>query len=71
MTMIETLAPRSVFSPEHSHYYGANVQGKPRKFLLNPGGRAKLRQMLGEMSSTEDYSGAFSRAAAGVSAGLP
>lgn len=59
MTMIETLAPRSIFSAEHSHYYGANVQGKPRKFLLNPGGRPKLHEILGEMSSTENYTGAF------------
>lgn len=69
MTMIETLAPRSIFSPEHSHYYGANVQGKVRKFLLNPGGRGKLHEMLGRMSSTEDYGGALSRAAARVRAG--
>jgi hypothetical protein len=62
MTMIETLAPRSVFSPQHSHYYGANVAGKARKFLLNPGGRARFHQMLSEMSATEDYGGAFSRA---------
>jgi len=66
MTMIETLAPRSIFSPRHSHYYGANVAGKVRKFLLNPGGRARFHEMLNEMSSTEDYSGAFSRAAAPV-----
>ena len=69
MTMIETLAPRSIFSPKHSHYYGANVQGKPRKFLLNPGGRGKLHEMLNSMSSTEDYGGAFSRATADVAAG--
>ena len=68
MTMIETLAPRSIFSPEHSHYYGANVAGKARKFLLNPGGRARFHEMMNEMSSTEDYSGAFSRATAGVTA---
>jgi len=68
MTMIETLAPRSIFSPEHSHYYGANVAGKARKFLLNPGGRARFHEMLNEMSSTEDYSGSFSRATAGVTA---
>jgi cation diffusion facilitator CzcD-associated flavoprotein CzcO len=68
MTMIETLAPRSVFSPEHSHYYGANVAGKPRKFLLNPGGRARFHEMLNEMASTEDYRGAFARAAAGAAA---
>ncbi|GAA2592507.1 NAD(P)/FAD-dependent oxidoreductase [Winogradskya consettensis] len=62
MTMIETLAPRSIFSAEHSHYYGANVEGKVRKFLLNPGGRAKLHEMLDEMSSTENYTGAFRKA---------
>jgi cation diffusion facilitator CzcD-associated flavoprotein CzcO len=61
MTMIETLAPRSVFSPKHSHYYGANVAGKPRKFLLNPGGRARFHEMLNEMTSTGDYRGALSR----------
>ncbi|MET4156562.1 NAD(P)/FAD-dependent oxidoreductase [Agromyces sp. PvR057] len=59
MSMVETLAPLSIFSAEHSHYYGANVQGKPKKFLLNPGGRAKLHEMLGELSSTEDYGGAL------------
>jgi cation diffusion facilitator CzcD-associated flavoprotein CzcO len=63
MTMVETLAPKSIFSAEHSHYYGANVQGKARKFLLNPGGRAKLHQMLAELSSTHDYGGAFTTAA--------
>ncbi len=68
MTMVETLAPQSIFSAEHSHYYGANVEGKVRKFLLNPGGRAKLHEMLDEMSSTENYGGAFSSALANVSA---
>ncbi|MFT4307389.1 MAG: NAD(P)/FAD-dependent oxidoreductase [Microbacterium sp.] len=60
MTMIETLAPLSIFSAEHSHYYGANVEGKVRKFLLNPGGRGKLEEILAEVSSTPDYGGAFS-----------
>jgi cation diffusion facilitator CzcD-associated flavoprotein CzcO len=60
MTMIETLAPRSIFSAEHSHYYGANVQGKAKKFLLNPGGRAKLHELLEAVSATPDYDGAFS-----------
>jgi cation diffusion facilitator CzcD-associated flavoprotein CzcO len=64
MTMIETLAPQSIFSAEHSHYYGANVEGKVRKFLLNPGGRGKLHEILDEMTSTENYGGAFTVAAA-------
>jgi cation diffusion facilitator CzcD-associated flavoprotein CzcO len=59
MDMVAELAPRSIFSPEHSHYYGANVKGKPRKFLLNPGGRAKLAEMLAGMTATENYSGAL------------
>jgi hypothetical protein len=61
--MIEALAPQSIFSAEHSHYYGANVEGKVRKFLLNPGGRGKLHEFLDAMSSTEDYNGAFSGSA--------
>lgn len=61
MTMVETLAPMSIFSAEHSHYYGANVEGKPQKFLLNPGGRSKLQEMLGELASTPDFTGALTR----------
>ncbi|MEY9853181.1 cation diffusion facilitator CzcD-associated flavoprotein CzcO [Leifsonia sp. EB41] len=68
MTMVETLAPRSIFSAEHSHYYGANVQGKVRKFLLNPGGRPKLHEILDEMTSTPDFGGALSGALESVSA---
>ena len=68
MTMIETLAPQSIFSPEHSHYYGANVAGKPQKFLLNPGGRAKLHEMLAEVTATENYGGALTQIADRVSA---
>ncbi|MFT4234578.1 MAG: NAD(P)/FAD-dependent oxidoreductase [Microbacterium sp.] len=59
MTMVETLAPRSIFSAEHSHYYGANVEGKVRKFLLNPGGRGTLHDILTEVASTDDYGGAL------------
>lgn len=68
MTMIETLAPKSIFSAEHSHYYGANVEGKVRKFLLNPGGRAKLHEILDEMTATGDYNGALSTVRESVSA---
>ncbi|KHK97820.1 steroid monooxygenase [Microbacterium mangrovi] len=60
MTMVETLAPLSIFSANHSHYYGANVAGKPRKFLLNPGGRGKLHEMLGELTAEHDFGGALS-----------
>lgn len=59
MDMIAELAPKSMYSAEHSHYYGANVAGKPRKFLLNPGGRQALVDILAEMTSTDDYNGAL------------
>ena len=70
MNMVEELASRTGFSAEHSHYYGANVAGKARKYLLNPGGRAKLHEMIADLSSTVDYGGALSAVEAPVSAGL-
>ncbi|MGO1543649.1 MAG: flavin-containing monooxygenase [Gulosibacter sp.] len=60
LDMIAALAPKSIFSPEHSHYYGANVEGKPKKFLLNPGGRAGLIEILDEVAATSDFGGALS-----------
>lgn len=59
MDMVTTLAPMTAFSPEHSHYYGANIDGKPRKFLLNPGGRGKLQEFIAHMRDT-GYAGFFS-----------
>ncbi len=56
MTMVETLAPQTTFSAKHSHYYGANVKGKPAKYLLNPGGRGKLHELVGRMIES-DYEG--------------
>jgi cation diffusion facilitator CzcD-associated flavoprotein CzcO len=34
----------AAFSPfgEHSYYFGSNIPGKPRRYLLNSGGRPKL-----------------------------
>jgi cation diffusion facilitator CzcD-associated flavoprotein CzcO len=49
MAMIAEFAPLTGVSDKHSHYYGANIPGKPRKFLLNPGGRGKLHEMFGEV----------------------
>jgi cation diffusion facilitator CzcD-associated flavoprotein CzcO len=46
--MVEELSVHSPFG-EHSYFYGANVPGKPRRLLLNPGGRPVLRMMFGEV----------------------
>jgi cation diffusion facilitator CzcD-associated flavoprotein CzcO len=56
MTMVNTLAPLTPFSVEHSHYYGANIPGKPRVYYLNPGGKAKLHELMDEMTNS-DYEG--------------
>ncbi len=40
-TMVDTGAALSPFG-ESSYYFGTNVPGKPRKYLLNTGGRPKL-----------------------------
>jgi cation diffusion facilitator CzcD-associated flavoprotein CzcO len=49
MAMIAEFAPLTGVSDQHSHYYGANIPGKPRRFLLNPGGRGKLHEMFDEV----------------------
>jgi cation diffusion facilitator CzcD-associated flavoprotein CzcO len=48
VAMVEKYRAYSSFV-EHGQYYGANVAGKPRRFLLNPGGRPKLRQMMDDV----------------------
>lgn len=56
--MVADLAVHSPFG-EHSYFYGTNVPGKPVRFLLNPGGRPKLREAIGEVLETK-YSGFLS-----------
>ncbi|WP_156517443.1 flavin-containing monooxygenase [Rhodococcus sp. LB1] len=46
--MVEELAVHSSFG-EASYFYGTNIAGKPRSFLLNPGGRPKLREAMSEV----------------------
>ncbi len=49
MAMVTELGARTAFSPNHSHYYGANVEGKVRKYLLNPGGRKHLHETFNDL----------------------
>lgn len=56
--MVTELAVHSPFG-EQSYFYGTNVPGKPVRFLLNPGGRPKLREAIGEVLETK-YSGFLS-----------
>jgi cation diffusion facilitator CzcD-associated flavoprotein CzcO len=45
MTMIAELLPYSPFE-KRGQYYGANTLGKPKAYLLNPGGRPKLDEFM-------------------------
>ncbi|MFE5022992.1 flavin-containing monooxygenase [Streptomyces sp. NPDC056656] len=56
--MVAELAAYSSFG-EHSYFFGANIAGKPRSFLLNPGGRPKLREARDEVLQSS-YAGFFS-----------
>lgn len=41
---------------EHGQYYGTNVPGKPRRFLLNPAGRPALLRLIAKTVES-DYAG--------------
>jgi len=51
--MIDRGAAKSTFG-ESSYYFGTNIPGKPKKYLLNSGGRPKLFAMIDEVV-TNDY----------------
>ena len=46
-TMVDTFSAFSPFS-DKSYFFGTNVPGKPRRFLLNPAGRPKMMEMMAE-----------------------
>jgi cation diffusion facilitator CzcD-associated flavoprotein CzcO len=46
--MVDRGAAKSSFG-ERSYFFGSNVPGKPRKYLLNSGGRPKLFQSIAEV----------------------
>ncbi len=52
--MIDRGARRKPSFGASSYYFGANVPGKPRKYLLNSAGRPKLLQMMAEVIA-DDY----------------
>ena len=54
-TMVDTNAALSPFT-RGSYFYGSNVPGKPRRYLINPGGRPKLLEMMAEVVEN-DYKG--------------
>ncbi len=49
--MVNTYASTSTFS-ESSYFFGSNIPGKPVRYLLNPGGRPKLQEMIRRSKSS-------------------
>jgi cation diffusion facilitator CzcD-associated flavoprotein CzcO len=52
VAMIERNVARQSFT-EKSYYFGTNVPGKPRRFLLNSGGRPKLHKEIAKIKSND------------------
>ena len=50
--MVDTWASASSFT-EKSYYYGTNIPGKPRRYLLNSGGRPKLFKEIARVKATD------------------
>ena len=50
--MIDTGAAQSPFG-ESSYFFGTNIPGKPRRYLLNSGGRPKLSKEIQRVRDTD------------------
>ncbi len=59
--MVDTGAVLSPFG-ESSYYFGTNIPGKPRKYLLNSGGRPKLFKEMKRVRDTDYEAFTLSRA---------
>jgi cation diffusion facilitator CzcD-associated flavoprotein CzcO len=57
--MVNVEAEKAFFT-EASYFYGSNVPGKPRRYLLNPMGRPKLLELMQEAVAS-GYQGYLSR----------
>jgi cation diffusion facilitator CzcD-associated flavoprotein CzcO len=55
--MVDTEAEKSGFGKQ-SYFYGLNIPGKPRRYLINPAGRPTLLRLMSEVVET-DYKGFF------------
>ncbi len=58
-TMVDRWATKAPSFGESSYYFGTNIPGKPRKYLLNSAGRPKLLAEIAKVKET-DYE-AFAR----------
>ena len=61
-TMVDTFSAFSPFS-DKSYFFGTNVPGKPRRFLLNPAGRPKMMEMMAEVVKNDYKAYSLARSA--------
>lgn len=61
--MIDRAARRAPSFGECSYYFGTNIPGKPRKYLLNSAGRPKLLSMIAEIKANDFAPFQFARVA--------
>jgi hypothetical protein len=54
---------------ESSYYFGTNIPGKPKRYLLNSGGRPKLFSIIAETIANDYDSFTFTRSAERAPAG--
>jgi cation diffusion facilitator CzcD-associated flavoprotein CzcO len=61
--MVDRAATSPTSFGESSYYFGTNIPGKPRKYLLNSGGRPKLFKEIARVRATDYKSFRLSRPA--------
>jgi cation diffusion facilitator CzcD-associated flavoprotein CzcO len=60
--MVDRWAVRPPSFGQSSYYFGTNIPGKPRRYLLNAGGRPKLLSVVAEQAANGYDAFRFSRA---------
>jgi hypothetical protein len=63
-SMVDTWAKQPPSFGERSYYFGTNIPGKPRRYLLNAGGRPKLHKEINRVRANDYDAFGASRSAA-------
>ncbi len=60
--MVDRGAASPLSFGESSYYFGTNIPGKPKRYLLNSGGRPKLFSVIADVVANDYDSFTFSQA---------
>ena len=50
---VDAGASKTLFGGKKSYFFGANIPGKPRRYLLNSGGRPKLFAVINDVREND------------------